>query len=112
MDPSPSPTPVFTDPLWDLMLSTNDCYPGCSCEDDFFDQTAERVAAWVTRVGPATAMQAIRQLNSLLAKDALDLEKVTWESNRVYDNQADLRDWLATWKHLLESAGASPPSPP
>ena len=25
--------------LWDLMLSTNDCYPGCGCDDDFFDMT-------------------------------------------------------------------------
>lgn len=28
-------------PLWDLMLSINDCYPGCGCDDDYFDMTLD-----------------------------------------------------------------------
>jgi hypothetical protein len=38
---------IIKSPLWDFMLSTNDCYPGCSCDDDFFDMTLNRVKKWV-----------------------------------------------------------------
>ncbi|MHA2007238.1 MAG: hypothetical protein ACXABO_05955 [Promethearchaeota archaeon] len=34
-------------PLWDLMLSTNDCYPECGCEYDIFEMTKDRVKSWV-----------------------------------------------------------------
>ncbi|GAG25189.1 unnamed protein product, partial [marine sediment metagenome] len=44
---TPNETDKIKSPLWDLMLSTNDCWPGCGCEYDFFDMTLDRMKAWV-----------------------------------------------------------------
>ena len=38
---------LIKNPLWDLMLSTNDCTPGCGCDYDFFDITLERIKNWM-----------------------------------------------------------------
>ena len=41
---------IIKTPLWDLMLSTNDCYPGCGCDDDFFEMILDRVKLWVNHI--------------------------------------------------------------
>ncbi len=64
---------TIKDPLWNLMLSTNDCYPGCSCDSDFFDITPERVQQWVRHNGSQNAKQALVQLNELTNSLCLNL---------------------------------------
>ncbi len=41
------------------MLSTNDCYPGCDCDDDFFDMTLGRVKLWVSKNDPIKILDQI-----------------------------------------------------
>ncbi len=41
------------------MLSTNDCYPGCDCDDDFFDMTLERVKLWASKNDPIKILDQI-----------------------------------------------------
>ena len=57
-------TSLIKAPLWDLMLSTNDCYPGCGCDDDDFDMTLDRVKRWVRSHDELKVIQQIDQLLS------------------------------------------------
>jgi len=34
---TPLESDVIDNPQWELILSTNDCTPGCGCEYDFFE---------------------------------------------------------------------------
>lgn len=53
---------IIKSPLWDLMLSTNDCYLGCGCDDDFCDMRLDRVKAWVQENDYNLALSQIDQL--------------------------------------------------
>ena len=95
---------VIIENLWKLLLSTNDCHPGCSCEDDYFKQTPERVAAWVETAGRDAALQALSQLDRLLSLPQLDRQAIENETNTVFQTEVEVRTWLATWRPLLAEA--------
>lgn len=59
--------PLIPEPLWGLMLSTNDCYPGCSCEAGRFEIDPPRVSRWVAEAGIEQGRQALSQLDALFA---------------------------------------------
>lgn len=65
--------PLIPEPLWGLMLSTNDCYPGCSCEADRFEIDPPRVSRWVAEAGIEQGRQALSQLDALFAANASPL---------------------------------------
>ena len=58
----PKENDIIKSLLWDLMLSTNDCYPGCGCEWDFFDMTLDRVKSWILKNDFSLALDQIDQL--------------------------------------------------
>ncbi len=70
----PENSDIIKSPLWDLMLSTNDCYPGCGCYDDIFDMTLEPVKAWVLENDSKLALSQIDQLLSIPKIDIGDLQ--------------------------------------
>ena len=82
------------------MLSTNDCYPGCSCEADAFEITSQRVAGWVARY-PAESRQALLQLEALASDPALDLVGLSDQTNVHIDSQAEAAEWLGLWLQVL-----------
>jgi hypothetical protein len=99
--------PLIPAPLWDLMLSTNDCCPGCSCEADRFEITSQRVASWVARY-PAESRQALAQLEALAGDPALDLVGLSDQTNVHFDSPAVAAEWLGQWLRVLrQTAGAN-----
>ena len=74
---------VIKAPLWDLMLSTNDCYPGCGCDYDDFDMTLERVKSWVSK---NDAVKVLVQVDELLAKKDIDVGDIQIQTNYPFQN--------------------------
>ena len=50
--------------IW-LILSTNDCWPGCGCDRDRYTITEFRVYRWIKRVGIEEAAVALDQLTNI-----------------------------------------------
>lgn len=97
--------PPLSGPLWEMMLSTNGCYPGCSCVNDEFQQTPELVETWVAATGIHQAQVALRQLDELLARPHLDANAIQDQINTYFvdDHPVEpaVRDWLAKWRPLM-----------
>lgn len=85
-------------PLWDLILSTNDCYPGCGCEYDFFDMTPERVKLWVSKNNSA---KVLSQIDKLLSIKNLDIGDIQIQTNIPFQNIEEFHEWLFEWKELV-----------
>ncbi len=88
-------------PLWDLILSTNDCYPGCGCPDDFFYMTLERVQKWVSTHNPKTVLD---QLDDLINKKDYSLEDFVDQTHERLENFDQIRDWFIKWRELILSS--------
>lgn len=98
---------IVKDPLWDLMLSTNDCYPGCSCDDDFFDMTVVRVKEWIKQNGEKKAQRALTQLDELLSTSSLNVEGLSKQTNHWMETKGDAIVWLSQWRSLLAESTKS-----
>ena len=85
-------------PLWDLMLFTNDCYPGCSCDDDFFDMTVDRVKKWVLT---HDELEVIQQIDQLLSNDNIDVGDIQIQTNIPFQSEEEFKEWLLEWKKLI-----------
>jgi hypothetical protein len=92
---------IIKDPLWDLMLSTNDCYPGCGCERDFFDMTESRVQMWSRTNGEAAVKVALQQLQQLIDFPTFDLTQLPYQISFIFESQSEAIAWLLEWKVLL-----------
>ena len=67
------PFPTNEPFVW-LILSTNDCWPGCGCDKDVFKITSFRVYRWIKRVGIGQAEVALEQLENLTQFTEKDFE--------------------------------------
>lgn len=97
---------ILRDSLWELILFTNDCYPGCGCEKDFFDMTPAKVQMWLKTVGEIESEKARTQIEQLINCSNLDLERISSQTNYYFDNQGDAIAWLLEWKLLLTKANS------
>jgi hypothetical protein len=88
-------------PLWDLMLFTNDCYPGCSCDDDFFDMTVDRVKKWVLT---HDELEVIQQIDQLLSNDNIDVGDIQIQTNIPFQSEEEFKEWLIEWKKLIKES--------
>ena len=95
------------DPLWSLMLSTNDCYPGCCCNDDFFDMSFERINVWTYKNGIESAIEASQVLVTLLDSQPLDYEALSMQTNLWWANVGEATEWLNDWQSLLDECIAA-----
>ena len=95
---TPLESDVIDKPLWELMLSTNDCYPGCGCEWDFFDMTLNRVKDWVLKNDHKKVLQQIEELLSNSNMDVGDLQIQTGIPFQIFD---EVKEWLLKWKALI-----------
>ena len=93
---------IVKDPLWDLMLSTNDCYPGCSCDSDFFDMNVARVQEWVKQNGEKKVQLALNQIDDLMITS--NVEQISLQTNYNMENRKDVIDWMSQWYSLLVEA--------
>lgn len=98
------------EPLWDLMLSTNDCYPGCSCDADGFEIELERVGKWLTRVGIDHGWQALAQLDALSASLPANSAALSDLTNVYFGSSDEAASWLLQWRTVLSSALDAPRS--
>jgi hypothetical protein len=96
-------------PLWDLMLFTNDCYPGCSCERDFFDMKVWRVQNWQENAGEDAKQKALQQIEKLIHSRSLDLVKLTNQVNYCFGNLEEAIAWLIEWRVLLSKTTTKKP---
>ena len=94
-------TGLIKAPLRDLMLSTNDCYPGCSCDDDFFDMTFDRVKKWVITHDES---KAIQQIDQLLTNDDIDVGVIQIQTNIPFQSEEEFKEWLLEWKKLIKES--------
>lgn len=85
-------------PLWDLMLSTNDCYPGCGCDDDVFDMTLNRVKKWVSN---NDSTKVIRQIDKLLSDENIDIGEIQIQTNFPFQTFEEFKKWLLEWRKLI-----------
>jgi len=94
---------VISNPLWDLMLSNNDCYPGCGCDRDFFDLNAWRVNLWAKQAGKEKLDQALIQVETLISK-TIDLEGLTQQTNFCFYSPGEAIAWFLEWQILIKKA--------
>ena len=92
---------IIKSPLWDLMLSTNDCYPGCGCDDDYFDMTLERIKKWVIVHDKSTV---ILQIDQLLSNDNIDVGEIQIQTNTPFQSEEEFKEWLLEWKKLIKES--------
>lgn len=95
---TPNETDKIKSPLWDLMLSTNDCFPGCGCENDFFDMTFNRVRAWVLQNDGNLALD---QINELISYPEVDVGDVQLKTGFPFQEFDEFKKWLVGWKELI-----------
>ena len=88
---------VIDKPLWELMLSTNDCSPGCGCEWDFFDMTLKRVKDWVLKNDHS---KALNQIEEILSNPKLDVGDLQIQTAIPFQNFDEVKEWLLEWKVL------------
>jgi hypothetical protein len=100
------PKPIL-DPLWSLMLSTNDCYPGCCCDDDFFDMSPERISVWTDKNGIESAIEASQVLVALLDSQPLDYDALSKQTNVWLPDVGEAVQWLDEWKSLIDECIAT-----
>lgn len=96
------PEPI-KDPLWDLMLSTNDCYPGCGCESDYFDITSARVSEWIKSASKEETRLASEQLQEIKRLSFKQLEEIEMQTNISFSSKSDFEDWVNEWEQILIS---------
>jgi hypothetical protein len=97
------PEPI-RDPLWDLMLSTNDCYPGCGCEGDYFDITTARVSEWVKSAGEEKNRLALEQLQKIKRLAYKQLEEIRMQTNIYFSSTSDFENWINEWEQKIEKS--------
>ena len=91
------------DPLWSLMLSCNDCYPGCSCDEDYFNISTDRVASWLKSDGMGQARKTLRQVdNELKEASEQQLKGVNSQINMVFRSNKDWLSWLDDWSNCIK----------
>jgi hypothetical protein len=95
--------PLIPEPLWDLMLSTNDCYPGCSCEADRFEIDPLRVSRWVAKAGIEHGRQALSQLDALFDGLPESREELSALTNVFFESADEAAAWLQHWRAVLDS---------
>ena len=92
---------LIESPLWDLILSTNDCYHGCGCDDDFFDMTFDRV-----KNGVITHRESnlIPQIDQLLSNDNIEVGEIQIQTNLPFQTVEEFKKWLLEWKNLIKGS--------
>ena len=95
---TPNETDKLKSPLWDLMLSTNDCFPGCGCEYDFFDMTLDRVKVWVLQNDSNLALD---QINELISSSEIDIGELQLQTGFPFQTFDEFKQWLMEWKELI-----------
>ena len=88
---------MIPEPLWSLMLSTNDCHPGCTCELDVFKIERARIQKWCSE-HPEQYAVAHKQLDELIAKADLNHITISEQTNIELLDAEDAREWLMRWK--------------
>ena len=84
---------LIKNPLWDLMLSTNDCTPGCGCDYDFFDITLERIKNWMWKNDSAKTL-IINQIDKLLKFKDVDIGDIQIQTGYPFQNFEEFEEWL------------------
>ena len=92
---------IIKSPLWDLMLSTNDCYPGCGCDDDYFNMTLDRIKKWVITHDKSTI---ILQIDHLLSNDNIDVGDIQIQTNIPFQSGEEFKECLLEWKKLIKES--------
>ena len=92
-------TEEIQDPLWSLMLSTNDCFPGCSCDDDFFNICSDSINEWL-KLNSLEKLQLSKK--QLLELNVENMEGISRQTNVHFNSQKDFEAWINEW---LEEIG-------
>ena len=70
------------------MLSTNDCYPGCGCDDDYFGMSLEIVKLWAIY---NDAKKVIDQIDELVANKDVAVGDIQIQTGYPCKRQKDRR---------------------
>ena len=95
---TPNEIDKIKSPLWDLMLSTNDCWPGCGCDYDIFDMTLDRVKVWVLQNDYNLALD---EINELISFPEIDIGYVQLQTGFPFQEFDEFKKWLLEWKDLI-----------
>lgn len=91
---------MIPEPLWSLMVSTNDCYPGCACELDVFHIEKSRIREWSDE-NPEDFKKACEQLEELINSYDINHIEIMEQTNLMMASGEDARDWLLEWKEAM-----------
>lgn len=83
------------------MLSTNDCYPGCACEDDRFQITEQRLGKWISKEHPGDVSEALDNLDRIICSDQAVRAAAAEQLDLSFDSDHELSDWLSEWRRCI-----------
>lgn len=95
--------PIIEDPLWDLMLSTHSCHPGCGCGGDFFIKPL-LISRWLDEFGEEFGRIALRQVDDLLAMGPSMEGAVVDQRFRRFSAPETVTTWLQRWRSAISVA--------
>jgi hypothetical protein len=90
-------------PLWDLMLSTHGCDPGCGCDADFAIEPT-LIRAWIGEFGEDFGLTALRQIDELLGCGRAIEEAVADQRNQRFRRPETVTNWLTRWRIAIVTA--------
>lgn len=96
-----SESKVFSQRLWEFLLSSNACSPGCGCKDDFFEQTSAGVRTILSKKPSSLLVQLKDELKSLIRSEELSLSDATDDVAIDFPDVETLKGWLAVWHFLI-----------
>jgi hypothetical protein len=92
---------IIEDPLWDLMLSTHTCTPGCGCDGDFVIGP-ETTSYWIDELGEEFGRFALRQVDELLTKGPGIEQEVAAQRCKGFRPPETVTSWLLRWRSAIE----------
>lgn len=100
---------VFPETLWGVLLSTNQCYPGCFCDDDVFELVQHLKPPWSHDFDDEDLAQARNELQALLEEKEFSVVAFSQKLSTNFTSSQQIRDFLEAFALLLE--GKQPEQP-
>lgn len=95
---------IYHSPLWDFIRESNDCAPGCGCENDYFDQSQERVDKITSddEYTDVLKQEILKDLEKFLFVDAQSIrDEIVYLTHIDFPDVSAVHGWLAYWHFLL-----------
>ncbi len=89
----------------EFWYSTNNCGPGCGCDDDRFDMSSARVYEWKNSVDEELCKLVVEELKQISSpsSDTSLCEILSGFTNISFSDEASAKSWVNVWVQLFEA---------